>query len=205
MSDTAETSRPGPQPEPGACRPRKWRRVRVALDGLPEEWFSGELVLQDLEAIGPEDGVGARAVLARFMAALYFTNELRGDWPGHLLRQQRSAALNALGAGLLLDREQRTLRAALESCDGVWRRSAVRLLLRSAAAARARSHRAGALALYRIAFEAALVRGWWAEAAGAAREIAGFASLLRAGRSGARWHRRARALARTAARAAGAA
>lgn len=201
MSDTALAGLSVRPPAAGTARTRRMG-VRALVDGLPAEWFSGELVLQDLESIGPDQVVAARAILLRFLAAQYFTNELRGDWPGHLLRQQRSAALNALGRGLSLDREQRALHLALERCGGGWGPSIVRLLGRGAAAAQARGHSAGALALYYICFEAAWAHGWWADAAAAALAIAGSVSLAGDERTRGRWRRRAAALARRAAPAA---
>ena len=171
------------------------------LDTLHEP-FSGELVLHDLERVGAEDTTGARTILIRFLAAQYFTNVLRGDWPSHLLRLQRSAALNAIGTGLVLDRELRLVRSALQSCAGEWPRSAVALLLRAAVDAGGRGHHAGAHALYRIAYEAAVTQGWWTEAAGAALAIASLEDVPGAAHASTRWRRRARVLERNAARAA---
>lgn len=192
MRDTAGTLPVVPEVGSGPALRVRPRQLR---DGFREEWFSGELVLEDLERLEPEDAGAARAILLRFLAAQYFTNELRGDWPPHLLRQQRSAALDALGRGLSLDREQQALHAALERCAAGWRPAVVRLLGRSAAAAAARAYPAGALALQRICFEAALVHGWWAEAAAAALEIAGAPGLVGADRARSRWRRRAGVLA----------
>lgn len=198
MNETAIVRQPRNEETPPPLAPRTGRS-RAELDGFHEEWFTGELVLRDLEVVAADEWLPARTILIRFLAAQYFGNLLRGDWPAHLLRLQRSAALNVLGRGLALDVELRTLRAALESCDGAWRRSVLRLLLRSAAAARVRRHPAGALALYRIVYDAAVGGGWRAEAAAAALEIAGFESLLGDVRTRARWRRRAAALARAAA------
>ena len=192
---SAAAARPAPRRDPR-------RRPRLApVEGVPEENFSGELVLYDLAGIAVDDRVAARAILVRFLVVQYFTNWLRGDWPSQLLRQQRSAALNALGGGLPLDPEQRTLRSAVERGAGAWSRPVVRLLLRSAVAAKSRAQPAGALALCRVAYEAAVAGAWWEEGAVAAFEIEGLGSLLGSARNGARWRRRGVALARAARRA----
>jgi len=171
------------------------RRSLAVLDSLHEP-FSGELVLHDLDQLEPDQHPQARIIMIRFLAAQFLTNTLRGDWPEHLLRLQRSAALNALGTGSLLDRELRLLRSALQHCTGEWPPAAAGFLLRSAAAARLRTHQAGALALYRLAYELAVGRGWWAEAAAAALEIATFGALLGDAAARTHWQRRARVLAR---------
>lgn len=195
MNQLATVPAPGGETRPAAPAPRL-RRSRGGRDGFHEEWFTGELVLRDLEGLASDETLPARLILIRFLAAQYFGNLVHGHWPSHLLRLQRSAALNSLGRGLSLDPELRALRLALESCDCEWRRPVLRSLLRCGAAARARRHPAGALALYRIVYEAAVVSGWRAEASAAALEIAGFGGLL--GDAGARrlWRRRATALAR---------
>jgi hypothetical protein len=197
MEASAMTRPPALEEAPVPRAPRA-KRSRAELYGFHEEWFTGELVLRDLEGLATDEVVPARLILIRFLVAQYFGNLVGGGWPSHLLRLQRSAALNVLGRGLTLDAELRYLRSALEACDGTWRRPVLRLLLRSAAAARVRNHPAGALALYRIAYEAGVTGGWLAEAAGAALEIAGFESLLGDVRTRARWRRRASVLARSA-------
>jgi hypothetical protein len=195
MMDTA-TARQAAPAEPAAPRAPRTARWRAEREGFHEEWFTGELVLRDLEGLDSDERLPARTIMVRFLAAQYFGNLLRGDWPVRLLRLQRSAALNSLGRGLVLDPELRALRLALESCDGAWRRPVLRSLLRGAAAARARRHPAGALALYRIVYDAAVAVGWRAEASTAALEISRFGSLLGDARARTRWRRRAAALAR---------
>lgn len=194
MSHTAGAAQTVPLPAASRARARQGR-TRGLFDGFEPERFPGELVLHDLERIGPAESAGARTILLRFLVAQYFVNELRGDWPAHLLRQQRNAALNALGPTLPLDGEERALRMALERAEGGWRAAVVRLLARAAAAARTRAHPAGALALHHICYEAALAHGWKTEAAAAAREIAAGASLAGDERTRGRWRRRATVLA----------
>jgi hypothetical protein len=165
------------------------------LETLPEP-FSGELVLHDLAALVSDQATDARIITIRFLAAQFLANTLRGDWPDHLLRRERSAALNALGTGTLLDRELRQLRSALQHHAAEWQPAGVACLLRGAAAARLRGHHAGALALYRLAYEASVAHGWWPEAAVAALEIAGAGPLLGTAGTRTHWQRIARVLAR---------
>jgi hypothetical protein len=171
------------------------RRSLAVLESLHEP-FSGELVLHDLDRLEADQKPQARVIIVRFLAAQFLTNALRGDWPEHLLRLQRSAALNALGTGMLLDRELRLLRSALQHCTGDWSVAGVACLLQSAAAARLRSHASGALAIYRLAYEVAVRRGWWVEAATAALEIASFGAMLGDAVTRTAWHRLAHLLAR---------
>jgi len=177
---------------------RRGRRPRHDL--FHEEWFPGELVLRDLETVGSDETASVRAILLRFMAARYFANVLRGDWPSHLLRLERNVALNAFGRRPALDRELRLLRGTLERCAGELRRPVARQLLRAAATARTRQHVAGALALSQLGYEAAVAGRWWQEAAAAAAEIATCMGLQGGTRAQARWRRRSGALARTARR-----
>lgn len=163
------------------------------------ERYSGETVLDDYMRLA--DGrADERVVLIRFLAVQYFTNVLRGDWDPGLLRLERSAALNALGTGLLLDRELRMLRQALQQVPetGPWPAPSVALVLAAAGMAQERGHASGALALYRIAAEAALETELWAFASAAAQGVAGLAREHGDARGHRRWQRRARALERRA-------
>ena len=169
------------------------------LRDVGTEWYSGESVLAEygrLEEIAPAE---ARRIMIRFLVAQYFTNRLRGDWSERLLLQQRSAARNVIGRGLPLDRELRLAGRALEldAPESPWRERVVSLLALSAHEARARAHTAGATALYRIAYEAALAERFWSLAASSAENLAELAESADAsGRR--RWRRRARSLERRA-------
>lgn len=177
---------------------RRWQRPAEYWERQAER-FSGETVLHDCLGLADDERVSARLILIRFLAAQYVVNLLRGDWPSHLLRMERSEALNVLGTGTLLDRELRTLRKAVELND---RRFTERGVLELAAAgelAHARGHASGALALLRVAWEVSLRRGWHALGARAARGIERLARDGGGVRSPRRWARRAAVLERRAA------
>lgn len=163
------------------------------------EWYSGEAVLDEYARLGEIAPVDARRIMIRFLVAQYFTNRLRGDWSEPLLRLQRSAAQNAIGRGLLLDRELRLAGRALEldSPAQPWRERVISLLAMSARAAHEQAHTAGAAALYRISYEAALNERLWSLAAASAEHLSELAgSADDDGRR--RWQRRARSLGRRA-------
>lgn len=177
---------------------RRWLRP-------PEYWeheaelFSGETVLHDCDLLEDDDRVAARVIMIRFLVAQYLVNLLRDDWPPHLVRMQRSVALNAIGAGAVLDRELRALRRALELLDCRLNQRGLTQLLHAADLAQQRGHPSGALSLQRIGYEASLARSWYALSARAAR---GIESLAREGgglRSRKRWARRAAVMERRAA------
>jgi hypothetical protein len=173
------------------------RAIPRRFEDAAYERYAGEMVLEDWTRLPSLAPVDARLVMIRFLAAQYFTNRLRGDWAGPLLRLQRSAALNAIGTGLVLDRELRLLRRALELDvpEGGWQGAVISGLAQLAELASARGHLAGAEALDRIAYEAALRERLFPVAAAAADRLA--ALLPESDADGRRrWRRRARTLAR---------
>lgn len=169
--------------------PQRFREVGA-------EWYSGESVLDEYARLGETPPVEARRIMIRFLVAQYFINRLRGDWSEALLRLQRSAAQNAIGRGLLLDRELRLAGRALDldSPAEPWCERVIALLAMSAHAAREQAHTAGAQALYRIAYEAALNERLWPLAAASAEHL----SELADDEGRRRWQRRARSLERRA-------
>jgi hypothetical protein len=177
---------------------RRWQRPAEYWEQQAER-YSGETVLHDCLGLADDEGVSARLILIRFLAVQYAVNLLRGDWPAHLLRMERSEALNVIGGGTVLDRELRALRKAVELNDRRFTERGVAQLVAAGELAHARGHASGALALLRVAWEVSLRRGWHALGARAAR---GIERLARAGggvRSPKRWARRAAVLERRAA------
>jgi hypothetical protein len=184
--------------EDGVDVRRRWLRPEEYWERECER-FSGETVIADCAVADDADAVSGRLILIRFLAAQYLVNLLRGDWPDRLLRMERSEALNAIGRGTLLDRELRALRRGLELLDGRFTERGVQQIIAAGELAGRRGHGSGALALLRIAYEAALHDDLFATAARAARGVERLARDGGGPRSRRRWARRARVLERRAA------
>ena len=163
------------------------------------ELYPGATVLEDLGSAADE--LATLRVLARYTVARVLSLATAGLLAGPKLVSERRIAAEHVA---LLPRQDWE-RYALERLLGLCRTSAAPELVHAAAVAAEcaakREQIMGAYSLYRIAYDAAIARGWWGEGAIAARAIGRLARLEEARYSARLWEGRAFVLERRAARA----
>lgn len=196
-----------PEPRRGSDdrpEPRRWWRQPESFeDGALPELYPGALVMEDLTATG--DDVATLRVLARYTVARLFVLSVSGELTGSDLRTERRIALEHLGLLPEYDWERRALVRLAMRCREDHAIDVIEAATTAAEAAAKRSQPLGAFALYRAAYELAIGREWWAEAAQVARGIAQLARLEEASHSIRLWRRRSAVLDARALRAAEAA
>jgi hypothetical protein len=193
---------------PGAGR--GWRRVGIEEVSVPTRWdrapepfeetedvVPGETILRDL-AVGTQTAGSATRILARFAAVRLLSVAL--DRPRPLKGLSRERRLAAQYTDLLRapPGEAKALRAIVALARYSPPRRIAEFLNDAGRAAHRSRHLWGAFAVYREAYRLAVARGWHAEAAAAARGVAGVADEAGARHSVRLWQRRARVLQRRA-------
>src|SRR5690606_25659768 len=178
-----------------APRPRRplepWEQEDEALDG--------RTVLEDL---GLCAGAAAETtlVLARYAAVRLVLGALGGALAGRGPAAEREAALEYIEAVAPRYGERRWLAAVADGAGRKAPRAVCGVLIGASREAVRLSHLASAFALCRAAYGVALRAGWSAEGARAAGALAAVAEAGGGRWSVKRWRRRARVLARRAAR-----
>ncbi|HEX7089196.1 MAG TPA: hypothetical protein VF192_03615 [Longimicrobiales bacterium] len=173
---------------------------------LPEPWeqedeaFDGRTVLEDLELCAG-DASETALVLARYVTVRLLLGWLTGELRGAGLEAERAAAAEYLAAVPPEFAERRWLAALAEVSGPRPPRVVCGVLIGASREAERLSHLASAFALCRASYVIALQAGWPAEGARAASAVAALAEAGGGRWSVKRWRRRARVLARRAARA----
>src|SRR5690606_27794704 len=159
----------------------------------------GRTVLEDLELCAG-DAAETTLVLARYATLRLVLAALAGELRGAGLAAEREAAAEYLEAVPPRFGERRWLRALADLAGLKAPRAVCGVLIGAGREAGRLSHQASTFALYRAAYAIALRAGWSAEGARAATALAALAEAGGGHWSVKRWRRRARVLARRAAR-----
>ncbi|MFO7261006.1 MAG: hypothetical protein DIU52_007605 [bacterium] len=186
-------------PESGTGRePLRPRRALEPWE-QEDEAFDGRTVLEDLELCAG-DAAESTLVLARYVTVRLVLGALLGELRGAGLRAEREAALEYVAAVAPRFGERRWLAALVAGVRRAAPRVVCGVLIGAGREAARLSHVASAFALCRAAYTVALRAGWSAEGARAATALAALAEAGGGRWSAKRWRRRARVLARRAAR-----
>jgi hypothetical protein len=173
--------------------PRRWERAREPFeDHGAHEAFPGALVMDDM--VAADDQLTTLRVLARYTALRVLLLAVAGRLRGRKLRAEQRIALEHLALLPGHDWERRGLERLVMLSREQPAPEIVDAIVTAAEAAAKRAHVMGAFALYRAAWDLALARAWWADAARAAHGIAAIARLEEARFSFRLWRRRAAAL-----------
>ena len=186
---------------PRSGRDRELLRPRRPLEPWEQEdeAFDGRTVLEDLELCAG-DAAESTLVLARYVTVRLVLGALAGELSGAGLAAEREAALEYVGAVAPRFNERRWLAALVVGVCRKAPRAVCGVLIGASREAARLRHAASAFALCRAAYTVALRAGWSAEGARAANALAALAEAGGGRWSVKRWRRRARVLARRAAR-----
>ena len=181
-------------------RPQRWDREPEPFeDAGSVELYPGATVLEDLGSVADE--TATLRVLARYTVVRVLSLTVQGLLAGPKLVTERRIAAEHLALLPRHDWERHALERLLGLCRGSAAPELVHAAVVAAECAAKREQTMGAYSLYRIAYDAAIGRAWWGEAALAARGIGRLARLEEARYSARLWDGRAFVLERRAARA----
>jgi hypothetical protein len=172
-------------------RQRWLREPEPFEDAAGCERYPGATVLEDLTDSG--DGGAALRILARYTVSRLLLLPAPAR-PDAALRTERRVALAHLGLLPKHDWERRALERLAGLCLEPPEPALVDCAIIAAECAARRNHQMGAFALYRAAFEVAVARHWWMEAARCAAGVLRLARLDEARVSTRRWEWRVRVL-----------
>lgn len=172
---------------------RRWERDPEPFeDHSFPELYPGALVMEDL--VATNDDVATVRVLARYTVIRVLLLSVSGRLAGTRLRVERRVALEHLSLLPDYDWERRALERVTMLCRLDPAPEIIEAINVAAECAAKRSHTMGAFALYRAAYELALLEEWWAAGAQCARGISQLARLEEARYSVRLWRRRAAVL-----------
>jgi hypothetical protein len=178
---------------------RRWLREPEPFERRAEhDPYPGATTLDDL---APEtDEATTLRVLARYTTVRLLLLWSAGGLAGPKLHTERRVALEHLALLPSHDWERRALERLAALCRGEPSPEAVAGAALPAECAAKHGHFMGAFALYRAAWELALRREWWRDAADTAAAVARLARMYEAPRSDRLWSWRSRVLLVRAAR-----